>query len=576
MRINKILLCIILFLPIPCGAADNDTWPLENQAEQQPQFGLGFTLRGDILSRSGDPFSAINEYRKAIDAGYNGSDVYRNLATVQYMAGFQTEAVETLQEAIRLYPKEVLPRQELATLYFALGKEKEAKKLFLGVLADNPTQANAYHYLGIIAFREGKVDYSWLHARRAQLLGNKSNSLMDKLMAWGNEPLVNQRTPVGDEVCFRQILLPSFEEAEEVMKRLDDGEMFEVVATTASIGPAADNGGYVGCRFPDEMNTQLSEYLWQQEAYAEPAIIQTDRGAHIVQRVQPFDLELWRIQIAALTKPKPVVAASMVEKEEVEGWQYFVHAGTYNGPVLAASIVSRLRDDKLPAYYTTEKGKNGEFIYKVIAGHYPGKADAEALANRVDSMGISNEIAYALYTPEVKRIATPLTTPEVTVAPKPVTVAKVEPPKPPAPKVPKKAVPEKTAKKETRPPKNQGPKLHKKTARTIAALGKAVRLHVKSDKRTIPSELVIMSKKDEPSGVYTVHVGTLKNLKKTKEQITRLRKLGLPAFAYPSKTTAGKKIYRLVGGRFDEVTSANLAHRCLTSQGIKSFIANTQ
>ncbi|MDH3392632.1 MAG: SPOR domain-containing protein, partial [Desulfobulbaceae bacterium] len=399
MRFYRLLFFIFLlitFLPLPCKAEDTDnTWPAAEESQQQLQPGISYILRGETLARSGDPFAAIVEYRKAIAAGYNNSDVYRNLSTVLYLAGFIDEATETLEEAVRLHPKEVFPRQELGVLYFAKGNIAKAKETFISVAADNPALAGTYYYLGLIAYQQENFDEAWLYVRRAQLLGHQDNSLLKKMLARGNEPLIDQRDPVGDDLCFRQILQPSFVEAEKSLDRLRDGEMFEVVASTASIGPSAENGGFVGCLFPDELNATLAAPLWEQKAYDKPTIVETDRGAHIIQRVQSFDPELWRIQIAALKRPKPKLSKAILKQglSQEELGRYVVHAGTYNGPVLASAMVSRLRYEELPAYFYTTHDEKGGLKYQVVAGRYPGKADAAEISKHLDDLGISNHIS---------------------------------------------------------------------------------------------------------------------------------------------------------------------------------------
>ncbi|MDH4321815.1 MAG: SPOR domain-containing protein [Desulfobulbaceae bacterium] len=392
MRLSRYCLWLVLVLVLsvqPCAAENADiNWSAESASEPQPQPGISFVLRGEALARSGDPFAAINEYRKAIAAGYEEADVFRSLSTVLYLAGFPNEAADVLKEAVRLHPKDIFPRQELGVLHFATGHDAEAKEDFLSVLAVNPTLANAYYYLGLLAFRHQQYDEAWLYARRAQLLGHKATSLLDKLLPLGNEPMVDQQEPIGEELCFRQILVSTYEEAEGIFDRIKQGETFEVVASLASVGMAADNGGFVGCLYPDEFDPVVGAALWQMKPYSEPVIVETEGGAHLVQRVQRFDTERWRIQLAALKQPKPTRNANLVNQGKEGEGRYVVTAGTYNGPVLAATMVSRLRENKFPAYVQTSPGKKGRLVYRVVAGRYNGNADAAASVKRLKDLGV--------------------------------------------------------------------------------------------------------------------------------------------------------------------------------------------
>lgn len=570
-------LLIVLLLPLPSLGQEN-SWPVESEAGQQqlPQPGISYILRGEALARSGDPFAAIVEYRKAIAAGYHKSDVYRSLSTVLYLAGFTGEAIEALEEAVRLHPKDVYPRQELGVLYFAVGRDDAAEKAFLSVLADNPSLANTYYYLGILAFRQEKFDDAWLYARRAQLLGHKGGGLLDKLLAHGNEPMVDQREPVGEDLCFRQILVSSYEEAEALLGRLKKGEMFEVLASLASIGPSAASGGFVGCLFPDELDAALGAALWDKKAFAEPTLVETGQGAHVVQRVQPFDSELWRIQIAALKHPKPERSVSMIEKKQQGEGRYIVEAGTYNGPLLAASMVSRLRENKLPAYFYTFRDKKGALIYQVVAGRYSGKADARVASERLDRLGITNLVTTATEKAE------PSATAKAQPPAKGKAVAAVQAPeekvaikRPVAqPVPPEQAVKAPAGKKVVAvvPPPTEARPAPRKGKSASVATGKSA----KGQDALPAAALIIERKGDEPVGRYTVHAGTSDNRRKSEEIIVRMRKAGLPAFAYLSKTKKGTLVYRLVGGRFNDMHSAKAAHRRLNQLKISNFIANTQ
>ncbi|MDH3392963.1 MAG: SPOR domain-containing protein, partial [Desulfobulbaceae bacterium] len=344
-------------------------------------------------------------------------------------------------------------------------------------------------------------------------------------------------------------------------------EMFEVVATLSSIGPSAESGGFVGCLFPDELDASLGAALWDKKAFAEPTIVETTQGAHVVQRVQAFDPELWRIQIAALKHPKPVRAASMVQgkgEDEGEG-RYIVHAGTYNGPLLAASMVSRLRDNKLPAYFYTSRNKKGGLIYQVVAGRYSGKADAQAVSRRLDGLGIKNFIGTA---PDKKAVPS---APEKEVA-----VAKGGAVGDKAVAKPQSTPVQGPEKKQVAAVASSPEKVEKPAPRKAKPESVSVATSSVSQREALPASLIIEAKGDEPAGRYTVHAGTSDDRVKSEEFVVRMRKAGLPAFAYLSRTKKGESVYRLVGGRFNDMHSARAAHRRLTELGISNFIANTK
>ncbi len=643
---------VVAFLvAVPCRA--EDAVPAAGDAAAPANVGITHVLRGEQLARSGDPFSAITEYRKAIAAGYHGSDVYRSLSTVLYLAGFPDEAINVLKEAVRLHPKEVFPRLELGVLYFATERQDEAKKLFLEVLSGNPTLANAYYYLAVISYRQKGYDDAWLYIRRAQLLGHKDQSLVEKLKKVSTEPAIDPRKSLSDQFCFRQILVDTYEKAEKIRKRIMDGEMFEVVAGMESSGPSAVNGGFVGCLAPDELDARLGAALWHQKAYGDPVVAETYQGAHVLQRVLPFDPQDWQFQLAALKHP--VVAAAkgsdLVKVPTVVGahdkapeGRYSVHAGSYSGPMLASTMVSRLREAKLPAFFYTSTTKTGKLVYRVLAGRYDDRRQAERASDILSNMGINNFIvntsqkgngaveddagepaAAAAHAEPAKQAkpgksAKPAKSAKSTESAKPAAAAQQHSSgandktvlallstmekeaagsgagsarSQPSEVTEEKLPGEEEAAVPAPPPAHAAPVAAAKAPAAVPAhptppaapapvvTSAAAPAHAPAPVATAPrvsgvsAELVVEKKSDEPSGKFTVHVGSVATRELAEKKVAALRQAGFPAFSYVL-VEKGNTVYRLVGGRYDDYAAARAASRALASHGVKSFIANTK
>ncbi len=72
---------------------------------RDPRIGLWLDSLGDAELGLGNFDSAINEYRKAIDAGWRAYQPYRGLAAAYALAGRKEEATSALAEARRLNPE---------------------------------------------------------------------------------------------------------------------------------------------------------------------------------------------------------------------------------------------------------------------------------------------------------------------------------------------------------------------------------------------------------------------------------------------------------------------------------------
>lgn len=84
--------------------------------------------------------------------------------------GESRRALPPLEEAARLRPDDPETALELGIALFTLVRLDEARKAFESVLAREPAQAWAHHYLGLIAERRGEPEAARKHLRKARSL----------------------------------------------------------------------------------------------------------------------------------------------------------------------------------------------------------------------------------------------------------------------------------------------------------------------------------------------------------------------------------------------------------------------
>ncbi len=103
----------------------------------------------------------------------------------------------------------------------------------------------------------------------------------DNLRAYYDEKM-QDFTP-EEERKTRHILVETADKANEIIKRLDDGEDFSALAIEASIGPSGTNGGELGWASKNEFVPEFADAAWQldQGSYSK-APVQTSYGFHVI------------------------------------------------------------------------------------------------------------------------------------------------------------------------------------------------------------------------------------------------------------------------------------------------------
>ena len=130
------------------------------EAEQQYKKGLKESpddLRAllgyaRLKDRLGQTEESLNLYRKAVKAHPDEPSVYNNLAVHYAHHGLLTHAVAAMQRAIRLRPREVKYRDNIATALIQLNRPQEA----FAHLCTVHDEASAHYDLGFLMVRTGQ------------------------------------------------------------------------------------------------------------------------------------------------------------------------------------------------------------------------------------------------------------------------------------------------------------------------------------------------------------------------------------------------------------------------------------
>lgn len=282
-------------------------------------------------------FEAMKEFREALRKDDSRPEIHGYLSMLLYELGFLDEAIEEMRTAVALSPEHVYLNMELGKLHFAGHDTEDALEQFFRVLELNPGHANAYYYLGELLLSIKEYDLAWMSAKMALRAGHSGQDLMNKLRSLSEEPMIEPWKRPGQELYVRQILVSSLKRANELVKRILEGELFEDIAFGELTGPAALVGGYLGKMDPSDLHPDIARELLASEVLSPPSIVETESGYHIVQRLLPFDFSYWKNIVAAHRET--------TETEETEA-EAETEASGRESPEVEASKVEKSDDSR--------------------------------------------------------------------------------------------------------------------------------------------------------------------------------------------------------------------------------------
>ena len=362
---------------------------LQEKAESQAEY---HKKKGDAYVKENRNFLAIEEYRIAIRHGINHPALFRKVARLLYMVGLIDESVVEMEKAVDLSPEIDAFRIELGVLYLAKDRMEEAKEQFHAALEINPGFTNVYYYMGKLYIKTGDYDMAWLSAKMARRIGYRGQDLFNTLNGLSKEPTVDPWDNMGKELYIRQILVDTRMKAEYILGKISEGELFEAFASDVSIGPNSEIGGYMGHFEPSELHPEISGALLEQEVLADPIIVKTEKGFHIVQRLVPFNAKQWKEMLARPAEPpkEETQDAQQVIKQKEK--TFIVYAGSFKDKKNAIKRVRELRKYGYPSFRFLNKSESKKTLHNVVAGQYNSLQKAREVKESISDRGYGSFI----------------------------------------------------------------------------------------------------------------------------------------------------------------------------------------
>lgn len=375
------------------------------------------------------PFAAVEEFKLAIEEGTNDPVLFRNLSIILYDLGFLDEAVDYMKKALSISPYANSFQMELGIIYLAKRDYQTAREQFMEVLERNPGFSNAYYYIGETFYRTKDYEMAWMFAETASKLKHKSSSLIHRLENVSEPPDIKPWDTGGDGLLIRQILVDTRPRADAIVKRIQDGELFEDVAN--EIDKTLNSvGGFLGHFKQSELHPKISKALSGRKVFSDPVIVETELGFHIVQRILPFHFDKWKQLLAdnqKSRKRKPVSAKAVTQRSTTDHSvplieskisrnvtlvsntpallperaaeekpahaksdakkKYLVFAGAFTKEKYAIQRNAKLRSLGLPSYIHRQQARKG-LIHTVIAGKFDSLQKAREAGKNIARHGL--------------------------------------------------------------------------------------------------------------------------------------------------------------------------------------------
>jgi tetratricopeptide (TPR) repeat protein len=249
----------------------------------------GDQKKGDMYIKDGRLISAAEEYRNAIRKDPDNPDLIVKLAnTLKKLRLLDQAIIQMKKAADASSDNNTTFRVELGKLYLTTGKPGKAKEQFLAAVKMNPGSADIHYYLGVVYMREADYEMAWFAAKTAQKLGYVSQDLINILSILSEEP---QRLPwkgSGKSMYIRHIVVDTHEEAEAVLSQHSETDVYYKITDQESKGNRTVSKVFIGQVNSSNVHPKIARALRNQEVFADPVIVKTDFGFHIVQKIMPL------------------------------------------------------------------------------------------------------------------------------------------------------------------------------------------------------------------------------------------------------------------------------------------------
>ena len=246
-------------------------------------------------------FEAAEALKKATKlGGETHPSLHMRLAILYYGLGLIPEAIEEGRQAAALAPASKWYKYDLAKFYYVDKQYDLAEQQFNALLKLDPGFTLGYYYLGELYVRKHEYDLAWLCLQRARKLGLDGKHLESKIAKSSSHPQENVKISAEDNALFRFIKLANHRQAEQTLKEIRGGKLFENLELEMK---KEENKADFGVMMLNELKDSVADSLRDSPPYGTPMLVQTGPDYRIMQRILPFNPAAWKA--LALVRPAP-------------------------------------------------------------------------------------------------------------------------------------------------------------------------------------------------------------------------------------------------------------------------------
>ncbi len=266
----------------------------EKEAEDKKTYqALDYFKFGEAYAKVGLYDQAVEQYLKAIELDSTDPVFYQNLSSAYVQNGNAVSAEKSIKSAIKLRPEDASLHGSLALICQAGGKFDEAIRHYREALKRNPGYSGVYYNMAAILTDQEDYEQAWKCANLARAMGHPGEEIIDHLKSV-SDPEEQLLAPDWKEKWrgpfhVRNIVVPSSNKAEKVLRRLRDGEDFNFLAAEFAGKGYKGNGGYLGLLAKERFAPEIYRALKGLCPFDFSPVLEDEKDFRVFQKIIVFD-----------------------------------------------------------------------------------------------------------------------------------------------------------------------------------------------------------------------------------------------------------------------------------------------
>lgn len=274
--------------PIENNRTAQETSPA-NSAVEMTLSAMEYFYSGNDYAKNGLYARAITEYQRAIELDRFNANTHENLAIAYAKIGATLNAIEAMENAVRLAPDDAMKVATLGIILHVNHEPERALGYYRQAIRLNPGLREIYYNMAILYIDMMEFRLAWKAATLAQALGHPENDVFQELLRVAPDQTLSSQQSADRRVHLRRIVVDSRTKAEEVLNRLDAGEDFTVIANNFSTAPFHINGGHLGPIEQIELPAETAEALAALPLFEFSPFNESPAGFQLFQKILVFD-----------------------------------------------------------------------------------------------------------------------------------------------------------------------------------------------------------------------------------------------------------------------------------------------